>query len=131
MCAELTPPISVSTAMEGLEAGTPLFKRWVLPIAVLVLLGLFALQRLGTAKVGAVFGPICLLWFFALGAVGLWNIWLNPGVLAAGDPRHAYVCLTQHALASFVVLVAELRSEEHTSELQSPCHLVCRPLLEK
>ena len=92
----MTPATSVVSAIEGLQVGTPLFKRWVLPIAVVVLIGLFALQRLGTAKVGAVFGPVCLLWFVALGAVGLWNIWLNPAVLAAVDPRHAYAFLTSH-----------------------------------
>ena len=94
----LTPAISVVSAIEGLQVGTPLFERWVLPLSVLVLLGLFALQRLGTAKVGALFGPVCLLWFLALGAVGIWNIWLNPGVLAALDPRHAYGFVTSHAL---------------------------------
>ena len=85
----LTPAISVVSAVEGLEVGTSAFERWVLPLTVLVLVGLFALQRLGTAVVGALFGPVCLLWFLALGAVGIWNIWLNPGVLAALDPRHA------------------------------------------
>ena len=67
----LTPAISVVSAIEGLEIGTPLFKRWVLPLSVVVLLGLFALQRLGTARVGALFGPVCLLWFVALDAAGL------------------------------------------------------------
>jgi len=113
----LTPAISVVSAIEGLEVGTPLFKRWVLPLSVLVLLGLFALQRLGTAKVGAVFGPICLLWFIALGAVGLWNVWLNPGVLVALDPRHAYGFLMSHVTISFVVLGAVLLAFTGTESL--------------
>ncbi len=104
----LTPAISVVSAIEGLEVGTPLFKRWVLPLSVLVLVGLFTLQRLGTAKVGALFGPVCLLWFAALGAAGLWNIWLNPAVLAAVDPRYAYGFFTNHVTTSFVVLGAVL-----------------------
>ena len=113
----LTPAISVVSAIEGLEIGTPLFKRWVLPLSVLVLLGLFALQRLGTAKVGALFWPVCLLWFAALGAAGLWNIWLNPGVLAALDPRHAYGFVFSHALVSFVVLGAVLLAFTGTESL--------------
>jgi KUP system potassium uptake protein len=113
----LTPAISVVSAIEGLEIGTPLFKRWVLPLSVLVLLGLFALQRLGTAKVGALFGPVCLLWFAALGAAGLWNIWLNPGVLAALDPRYAYSFIFSHALVSFVVLGAVLLAFTGTESL--------------
>jgi KUP system potassium uptake protein len=113
----LTPAISVVSAIEGLQVGTPLFARWVLPLSVLVLLGLFALQRLGSAKVGAVFGPVCLLWFIALGAVGVWNIWLNPQVLAALDPRHAYGFLTNHAFASFVVLGAVLLAFTGTESL--------------
>jgi len=116
----LTPAISVVSAIEGLEVGTPLFTRWVLPLSVLVLLGLFALQRLGTAKVGALFGPVCLLWFIVLGAVGIWNIWLNPGVLAALDPRHAYGFIANHALvslASFGVLGAVLLAFTGTESL--------------
>jgi KUP system potassium uptake protein len=113
----LTPAISVVSAIEGLEVGTPLFQRWVLPLSVLVLLGLFMLQRLGTAKVGALFGPVCLLWFLALGAVGVWNIWLNPGVLAALDPRHAYAFVTTHAFASFAVLGAVLLAFTGTESL--------------
>jgi KUP system potassium uptake protein len=113
----LTPAISVVSAIEGLEVGTPVFEGWVLPISVLVLFGLFALQRLGTAKVGALFGPICLLWFLALGAVGVWNIWLNPGVLAALDPRHAYAFVTEHALISFAVLGAVLLAFTGTESL--------------
>jgi KUP system potassium uptake protein len=113
----LTPAISVVSAIEGLQVGTPLFARWVLPLSVLVLFGLFALQRLGSAKVGAVFGPVCLLWFIALGAVGVWNIWLNPQVLAALDPRHAYGFLTNHAFASFVVLGAVLLAFTGTESL--------------
>ena len=125
----MTPATSVVSAIEGLQVGTPLFKRWVLPIAVVVLIGLFALQRLGTAKVGAVFGPVCLLWFVALGAVGLWNIWLNPAVLAAVDPRHAYAFLTSHALASFVVLGAVLLAFTGTESLYADMgHFGKRPI---
>jgi KUP system potassium uptake protein len=113
----LTPAVSVVSAIEGLEVGTPLFQRWVLPLSIVVLLGLFTLQRIGTARVGGLFGPVCLLWFFAIGAVGVWNIWLNPGVLAALDPRHAYGFVTNHAFASFAVLGAVLLAFTGTESL--------------
>src|SRR5687768_40236 len=104
----MTPAISVMSAIEGLRVGTSVFDAWVLPMTVIVLLGLFWLQRLGTARVGALFGPVCLLWFLCLGAAGLANIWSNPDVLAALDPRHAYGFVTNHGFASFLVLGAVL-----------------------
>ena len=116
----MTPATSVVSAIEGLEVGTPVFDTWVLPLSVLVLFSLFALQRLGTARVGALFGPICLAWFLAIGAAGAWNIWLNPGVLAALDPRHAYGFVANHAfvsLAAFVVLGAVLLAFTGTESL--------------
>ena len=125
----MTPATSVVSAIEGLQVGTPLFERWVLPLSVVVLFGLFALQRLGTAKVGALFGPVCLLWFLALGAVGVWNIWLHPEVLAALDPRHAYAFLTTHAVASFAVLGAVLLAFTGTESLYADMgHFGKRPI---
>jgi KUP system potassium uptake protein len=106
--AVLTPAISVVSAVEGLEVGTSAFKPWVLAIAAVVLIALFAFQRHGTAVVGAFFGPVCLLWFGALGAVGIWQIAQAPVVLQAIDPRHAFAFLTSHGFASFVVMGAVL-----------------------
>jgi KUP system potassium uptake protein len=100
----LTPAISVMSAIEGLDVGTSLFTDWVLLITVVVLVGLFSLQRLGTGRVGVLFGPVCLLWFVSLGAVGAWNIWLHPEVLAALDPRHAFGFLARHGGTSLVIL---------------------------
>jgi KUP system potassium uptake protein len=80
----------------------------VLPIAALVLVALFMIQRHGTAVVGAFFGPVCLLWFIALGAVGVWQIAQHPVVLEAVDPRYALGFLTGHGFASFVVMGAVL-----------------------
>jgi KUP system potassium uptake protein len=102
--AVLTPAISVLSAVEGIEVGTPAFKHYVIPIAAIVLVTLFAFQRHGTAVVGAFFGPICALWFLALGAVGIGNIVHNPVVLNALDPLHALRFVTGHGFASFVVL---------------------------
>jgi KUP system potassium uptake protein len=104
----MTPAISVMSAIEGLRVGTELFDRWVLPLTVVVLLGLFWLQRLGTSRVGVLFGPVCLLWFLSLGGAGLWNIWLNPEVLEAVDPRHAWAFVTSHGFSSWLVLGAVL-----------------------
>ncbi|MBP0639333.1 potassium transporter Kup [Cupriavidus sp. AcVe19-6a] len=106
--AVLTPAISVLSAVEGLEVGTTAFKPYVLPIAVGVLLALFLIQRHGTAAIGALFGPIMVLWFFALAAAGVYSIIRHPTILAALNPLHALGFLTQHGFASFVVLGAVL-----------------------
>jgi KUP system potassium uptake protein len=106
--AVLTPAISVVSAVEGLEVGTAAFKPWVLPIACGVIIALFLFQRQGTAVVGALFGPVCLLWFIAVGAAGVYNIAQNPVVFEALNPAHAARFATSHGFASFVVLGAVL-----------------------
>lgn len=106
--AVLTPAISVVSAVEGLEVGTAALKPYVLPVAVGVLIALFLFQRRGTAVVGALFGPVCALWFLSLAAVGVWNIAQHTVVLEALDPRHAFGFATGHGFASFVVLGAVL-----------------------
>ena len=106
--AVLTPAISVLSAVEGLEIGTGALKPYVVPVSAGVLIALFLLQRKGTAAVGALFGPVCVLWFLALAAVGLYDIALNPSVLQALNPVHALGFATQHGFASFVVLGAVL-----------------------
>ncbi len=106
--AVLTPAISVLSAVEGLEVGTSVLKPYVLPIATTVLILLFLFQRHGTAAVGALFGPVCILWFAALAAVGLYGIVQAPAILQALNPVHAAAFVTQHGFASFVVLGAVL-----------------------
>jgi KUP system potassium uptake protein len=106
--AVLTPAISVLSAIEGLEVGTAAFKPYIVPISVGVVVGLFALQRQGTSVVGALFGPVAVLWFLAIAAMGLHGIATNPEVLYAFDPRHAMGFVTQHGWASFAVLGAVL-----------------------
>jgi KUP system potassium uptake protein len=106
--AVLTPAISVLSAVEGLEVGTTAFKPYVVPIAVGVVIALFALQRKGTSVVGALFGPVTVLWFVAIAALGVVAIAGNPEVLRALDPLHALAFVTQHGWASFVVLGAVL-----------------------
>ncbi len=83
----LTPAISVLSAVEGLEVAAPSLHAWVLPTTIAVLLALFATQRFGTERVGRAFGPIIVVWFFALAVIGVHNIAGNPEVLQALDPR--------------------------------------------
>jgi KUP system potassium uptake protein len=102
--AVLTPAISVLSAVEGLEVGTQAFKPYVVPIAVGVLLALFAFQARGTAVVGRLFGPITMLWFLTIGAAGLYGIVRAPSILQALNPYYALHFLTSHGAASFLVL---------------------------
>jgi len=104
--AVLTPAISVLSAVEGLEVGTQAFKPYVVPIAVAVLIALFALQASGTAAVGRLFGPVTMLWFLAIGAAGLYGIAQRPEILQAVNPMHAASFVTGHGVASFIVLSA-------------------------
>jgi len=102
--AVLTPAISVLSAIEGLEVGTAAFKPYVMPLATGVLLALFVIQKHGTGVVGMVFGPVCAVWFAALGVAGVWNIAKAPSVLWALDPSYAAHFVTGHGVASFLVL---------------------------
>ncbi len=102
--AILTPAISVLSAVEGLEVGTSAFQPYVVPIAVALLILLFVIQKHGTKVVGSLFGPVCVAWFIALAASGIWKIIEHPVILKALDPRHALHFATGHGFASFVVL---------------------------
>jgi KUP system potassium uptake protein len=106
--AVLTPAISVLSAVEGLAVGTAAFKPYVVPVAVGVVIGLFALQRQGTSLLGAVFGPVAFIWFLAIAALGIRGIANAPEVVWALNPLHALDFVTQHGWASFVVLGAVL-----------------------
>jgi KUP system potassium uptake protein len=88
--AIITPAISVLSAVEGLSVVTPRFERWVLPIAVALLISLFMVQRRGTARVGKVFGPVMVVWFVVLALLGVFSIIQTPGVLAALNPAYAF-----------------------------------------
>ena len=100
----ITPAISVLSALEGLKMVAPSFNPYVLPAAVAVLIGLFALQPQGTSKIGKAFGPIMALWFVVIGALGLWGIAQHPAVLWALDPRHGIEYLFSGGATSFLVL---------------------------
>ena len=102
----ITPAISVLSAVEGLETAAPALEPYVVPIAAVVLLGLFLIQSRGTASVGALFGPVMLAWFAILGLLGLGQIVQNPAVLAALDPRHAFGLFGHAGWQAFVALGA-------------------------
>lgn len=102
----ITPAISVLSAVEGLEVITPTFKPYVLPITLVALVGLFLFQRRGTASVGALFGPVMVLWFAVLAVLGIVAIIDHPAVLAAINPLHAFRFLLGNAVLGFFSLGA-------------------------
>ena len=102
----ITPAISVMGAMEGLEYVTPAAHDWVVPCTLVVLLGLFVVQRFGTALVRRFFGPIIVLWFVVLSVVGLWQIAQQPAVVAALNPLHAWEFLSQRGWKLLAVIGA-------------------------
>ena len=98
----ITPAISVLSAVEGLKVVSPHLEKAVLPISIVILLALFLVQYRGTAKMGAVFGPICAVWFLVLGVLGLWEVLHNPGVLAAISPHWAITFCLHYKFAAFI-----------------------------
>src|SRR5664279_4332009 len=102
----ITPAISVLSAVEGLEIATPFFKPYVIPLTIVVLIVLFFFQRRGTAGVGAVFGPIMLVWFSTLALMGIRGILWQPSVLLAVNPMHAIRFFIANGMHGFLVLGA-------------------------
>jgi len=102
--AIITPAISVLSAVEGLNVASPAFKPYVLPIAAAILVTLFAVQRGGTARVAAFFGPIMLVFFVTLAGLGLWHISDAPRILIAFDPRQGLMFLFSNGAVGFVTL---------------------------
>nr|WP_313498401.1 potassium transporter Kup [Pseudoxanthomonas mexicana] len=102
----ITPPITVLGAVEGLEVVSPVFTRWVVPISLVILSGLFAFQRFGTAKVGKAFGPVMITWFIVLAGFGIYNISQNPSVLAALNPFWAWHFFVTHDWHAVLILGA-------------------------
>ena len=100
----LTPAVSVLSAVEGLHVVTPAFDRWVLWIALLILVFLFLIQRHGTARVGSFFGPITLAWFIVIAILGVRSLASEPHILAAINPIHAVRFFANNGWQGFVVL---------------------------
>jgi len=102
----ITPAISVMSAVEGLVVFDPALSVFVLPVSVVILGILFAIQRFGTHRVGQAFGPVMAVWFVLLAILGLPHIIQNPGILAALSPTYAIAFLVEHPLVAFVALGA-------------------------
>jgi KUP system potassium uptake protein len=100
----ITPAISVLSAVEGLSIATDLFDPYIRPITVVILTLLFLVQRRGSGSIGSVFGPVMLLWFVAIGLLGLISLWRTPEVLQAVNPVHGVAFLAHHAELGFIVL---------------------------
>ena len=106
----VTPAISVLSAVEGLEVATPALKPLILPITLLVLFFLFYVQRKGTASIGALFGPLMLLWFSTLAVLGLYNLLAHPGVLLALNPAYGLGFLLENRSIAIVAMGAVVLS---------------------
>ncbi len=102
--AVITPAISVLSAVEGLHLVSPAFDRLVLPLTIVILIGLFAVQSSGTAKVAAWFGPITVIWFAVLFVGGLVSILANPDVLVALNPYYGIKFVIKHGVLGLTVL---------------------------
>jgi KUP system potassium uptake protein len=100
----ITPAISVLSALEGVNVVTEDLKPFVMPAAVVILLCLFGAQRFGTEKIGRAFGPVMMLWFLVIAALGIASILRHPGVIAAIDPRYAVRFMAHSGRSGFLVL---------------------------
>ena len=102
----ITPAISVLSAVEGLELAAPALQAYVIPLTIGVLIGLFLIQRHGTGSVGAMFGPVMLVWFVTLGVMGVTNITKHPEVLQLINPLWGVRFIIAHGMVAFIVLGA-------------------------
>ena len=100
----ITPAISVLSAMEGLGVATDKLKPAIIPLTCLILLGLFAIQRKGTAAVGRFFGPVMLVWFVTIGVLGAWHIAKHPGILRALSPSYGLAYFQKFGWKGFEIL---------------------------
>jgi KUP system potassium uptake protein len=100
----ITPAISVLSAAEGLEVASPSLKTIVLPVALVILAGVFVLQRVGSGAIGKFYGPVMVVWFVLLAVVGAASVVRDPGVVAAVSPTYAVAFVAQDPLTAFVAL---------------------------
>jgi KUP system potassium uptake protein len=102
----ITPVVSILGAIEGLKVATPVFENYIVPITIGILVGLFSFQRLGTGRMGVIFGPVMLVWFVAIAVLGIRGIAGAPEVLWAFNPVHAVRFIVNNGAMGFVVLGA-------------------------
>lgn len=104
--AVITPAMTVLSAVEGLDIITPAFSKFVMPISIGIIVGLFVIQRHGTATVAKFFGPTMVVWFLVLALLGLMQIAENPGVLKALNPWYSWQFFIEHKVAAWITLGA-------------------------
>lgn len=102
----ITPAISVLSAVEGIEFAAPGLNKFVIPVSLVILVALFLIQKYGTAAVGKLFGPITLVWFLTLAALGMINIGDAPEIIAAFNPLHAINFIINHPATAYIVMGA-------------------------
>jgi KUP system potassium uptake protein len=103
----ITPAISVLSAVEGLEVATPFFKPYIIPIVILIIISLYAIQQQGTASIGKFFGPVMVLWFIVLGTLGVYNLVIgDTSILSAINPLYAFSFIRNNGFIAFVALGA-------------------------
>jgi KUP system potassium uptake protein len=100
----ITPAITVVSAVEGLKYVTPVFEPYVIPITIFIMNALFLVQRFGTGLIGGIFGPVIIVWFLVLGALGLRGIFINPEVLNGISPIYAVQFMIENGWHSFIVI---------------------------
>ena len=127
--AMITPAISVLSAVEGLEVITPLLHPFIVPVTLVILIALFSIQKRGTGSVGVLFGPICLLWFVVIAAMGVAQIIENPAVLKALSPHFAAVFVADNPVAAFLALGAVVLAVTGTEALYADMgHFGAKPI---
>jgi KUP system potassium uptake protein len=127
----ITPAISVLSAVEGLRVATPLFDPYVIPISLALLVGLFVVQYRGTAVVGGLFGPVMLVWFTMLAALGIWGIVQQPRILVALNPAWGITELIDAPWRGFLMLGAVFLAVTGTEALYADMGHFGRPALRR
>lgn len=102
----ITPAVSVLSAVEGLRVASPGLERYIVPLAAVIIVLLFSVQRFGTHLVGRFFGPTMIVWFLTLGGLGLYHVAQDPGVLAALSPHHAVLFVADRPFVAFIAMGA-------------------------
>ena len=113
----ITPAISVLSAVEGLEITAPMLTPYVVPVTMVILIGLFSIQRHGTARVGRLFGPVMCVWFVTLAVLGAMEIATSPAVLTALNPAYAVGFIVGSPVAAFLALGAVVLAVTGTEAL--------------
>src|SRR5690349_15811055 len=125
----ITPAISVLSAVEGLEVAAPFLKTCVIPVTLVAIVTLFVMQKHGTSGIGAVFGPVMVVWFVVLAVVGVTNVISAPAILAALDPLAGLAFCLRHEWLAFVALGAVVLSLTGAEALYADMgHFGARPI---